>query len=53
MWAQHFFVEKLKNYRSGKRQSGMMQVVAKPLTNQDIDNLAAWYESIQILVAVP
>ena len=47
-----YLVEQLKNYRSGKRQNEMMQVMAKPLTDQEIDNLAAWYESIQISVTV-
>ena len=48
-----YLVEQLKNYRSGKRQNEMMQVMAKPLTDQEIDNLAAWYESIQISVTMP
>ena len=48
-----YLAEQLKNYRSGKRQNEMMQVMAKPLTDQEIDNLAAWYESIRISVAVP
>ena len=47
-----YVVEQLKNYRSGKRQSEVMHVMAKPLTDLEIDNLAAWYESIQISVAV-
>ena len=47
-----YLVEQLKNYRSGKRQNEMMQVMAKPLTDQEIDNLAAWYESIQISVTM-
>ena len=48
-----YIVEQLKNYRSGKRQNEMMQAMAKPLTDQEIDNLAAWYESIQISVTMP
>lgn len=47
-----YLVEQLKNYRSGKRQSDVMSVIAKPLTDQEIDDLAAWYESIQIAVTV-
>lgn len=47
-----YLVEQLKNYRSGKRQSDVMSVIAKPLTDQEIDDLAAWYESIQISVTV-
>jgi cytochrome c553 len=45
-----YTVEQLKNYRSGKRQHEVMSVIAKPLTDQDIDDLAAWYASIQISV---
>ena len=48
-----YIVEQLKNYRSGKRQNEIMQVMAKPLTDQEIDNLAAWYESIQISATMP
>lgn len=47
-----YLVEQLKNYRSGKRQNEVMSVIAKPLTDQEIDDLAAWYESIQISVTV-
>ena len=47
-----YLVEQLKNYRSGKRQNEVMNVMAKPLTDQEIDNLAAWYESIQISVTL-
>lgn len=47
-----YLVEQLKNYRSGKRQNEVMSVIAKPLTDQEIDDLAAWYESIQIAVTV-
>lgn len=45
-----YLVEQLKNYRSGKRQNEMMSVIAKPLTDQEIDDLASWYSSIQISV---
>ncbi len=45
-----YTVEQLKNYRSGKRHNEVMGVIAKPLTDHDIDDLAAWYASIQISV---
>ena len=45
-----YLVEQLKNYRSGKRQNEVMNVMAKPLSDQEIDDLAAWYASIQISV---
>jgi cytochrome c553 len=43
-----YLVEQLKNYRSGKRANEVMSVLAKPLTDDDIANLAAWYASIEI-----
>jgi len=45
-----YLTEQLKNYRSGKRSHEVMSVIAKPLGDQDIDNLAAWYASLQIEV---
>ena len=43
-----YLAEQLKNYRSGKRAHAVMAVIAKPLTDAEIDNLAAWYASIAI-----
>ena len=43
----------LKAYRSGERQNAMMTVVAKSLTDEDIDQLAAWYANIQVTVEPP
>lgn len=40
--------EQLLAYRSGKRQNAIMSVIAKPLTDRDIQDLAAWYASIEI-----
>jgi cytochrome c553 len=40
--------QQLKNYRSGLRQHEIMNVVARPLSDADIANLAAWYASIAI-----
>jgi cytochrome c553 len=43
-----YFVEQMKAYRSGKRVHPEMNVVAKPLTDADIDDMAAWYASIAV-----
>jgi cytochrome c553 len=43
-----YLEEQLKNYRSGKRQHEVMTVIARPLSDADIENLAAWYNSIRI-----
>ena len=48
-----YVVEQLKAYRSGKRSNEMMHVIAKPLTDEDIGQLAAWYASLVIEVRQP
>ena len=48
-----YLVEQLKNYRSGKRGHEVMGVIAKPLTDAEIEDLAAWYSSLQISVQAP
>jgi cytochrome c553 len=42
--------EQLRAYRSGKRQNEVMAIVAKPLTDDEIADLSAWYSSIEIKV---
>lgn len=48
-----YLLEQLKNYRSGKRPHEVMAVIAKPLTDTEINDLAAWYASIRISVTAP
>lgn len=48
-----YLSEQLKAYRAGTRKDPMMTVIAKPLTDQDIANLAAWYSSIQVTATLP
>lgn len=43
-----YTAEQLRQFRSGRRPSEVMGVIAKPLTDRDIDDLAAWYESVRI-----
>jgi len=38
----------LRAYRSGTRKNEVMAVIARPLTDDDIVNLAAWFASIKI-----
>lgn len=45
-----YLVEQLKAYRSGKRAHEVMAVVAKPLTDADIADLAAWFASLEIVL---
>lgn len=48
-----YLVKALTEYREGKRQNEIMNVVAKELTDADIANLAAYYGGIQIDVLPP
>ena len=45
---QHaFYLEKsLKDYRSGARQDRRMTLIAEPLTDEQISDLAAWFASL-------
>lgn len=45
-----YLSEQLKAYRSGKRRHEVMNIIAKPLTDEEIDSLAAWYASIKVQV---
>jgi cytochrome c553 len=45
--------EQLRNYRSGKRQNEVMNMIAKQLTDSEITHLAAWFSNIKIHVEVP
>ncbi len=47
---QPYLAEQLRNYRSGKRHHEVMSVIAKPLTDPEIDNLSHWFASLQLQV---
>ncbi|WP_417567680.1 c-type cytochrome [Marinobacter sp.] len=51
--SQIYIQNQLKAFRSGKREHEMMSVVAKNLTDQQIADLAAWYQSIEITAKMP
>jgi cytochrome c553 len=48
-----YIVKSLEAYRSGERKDEMMSVIAKPLTDEDIAALAAWYSAIEITATLP
>ena len=48
-----YLEEQLRSYRSGRRRHEVMNVVAKPLSDGDIADLAAWFSSMRIEVIVP
>jgi len=48
-----YLAKALGDFRSGTRSNEMMTIVSKDLSDADIENLAAWYASIQISVQPP
>ncbi len=42
-----YLVKQLKAFRDGARQDPMMSAMARPLSDADIENLAAYYASLK------
>lgn len=42
-----YLVKQLKDFKSGKRKDPVMAPMAKPLSNKDMEDLAAYYESLK------
>ncbi|MDH5425379.1 MAG: cytochrome c [Gammaproteobacteria bacterium] len=42
-----YTAKQLKAFKDGSRKDGTMNAMAKPLSPADIDNLAAYYESLK------
>jgi cytochrome c553 len=50
---KEYLLTQLRAFRSGSRQEAQMNVVAKTLTDADIENLAEWYSAIKVTVEMP
>lgn len=50
---QIYLVAQLKAFRSGERKHAVMNVIARPLTDAEITELAEWYSSVRIEVRAP
>lgn len=48
-----YVAAQLKAYRDGGRKHEVMAVMARPLTDEDIANLAAWYATIRVEATAP
>ncbi len=48
-----YIVRQLRAFRTGKRQHEVMNVIAKPLSDEDIDNVAAWFATIKVTATAP
>ena len=50
---KEYLTAQLRAYRSGSRQNDQMSIIAKTLTDADIENLADWYSAIKVTVEMP
>ncbi|MDX1529389.1 MAG: cytochrome c [Gammaproteobacteria bacterium] len=48
-----YMKSQLRRFRSGERVHPEMNVIAKNLSDDDIDDLVAWYSSIEVEVKLP
>ena len=48
-----YLVARLKDYKSGKIKHDQMSMIAQMISEKDIDNVATWYSSIQIVISEP
>ena len=50
---KEYLVEQLRAFRSGSRRNEQMSIIAKSLTDADIENVSEWYSSIKVTIEVP
>jgi len=50
---KEYIIAQLEAYRLGKRQHAQMSIIAKMLSDDDIENVAEWYSSIKITIEMP
>ncbi|HSN21333.1 MAG TPA: c-type cytochrome [Usitatibacter sp.] len=50
---KEYLTAQLRAFRSGSRQNPQMSVVAKTLTDADIESVANWYSAIKVTVEMP
>jgi len=50
---KEYLRQQLRAYRSGSRLDAQMNIVAKTLTDADIENFADWYSTIKVTVEMP
>ena len=48
-----YLAEQLRAFRGGQRQHQVMTLIAKPLSDDEITQLAAWYAAIRVELAAP
>ena len=48
-----YLTTQLRAYRSGARKHEVRSVMAKPLTDDDISQLAAWFAAVRVAATAP
>ena len=48
-----YLAQQLRAFRSGKRTHEVMNVIARPLTDAEIEELSGWYASLVVEVREP
>jgi len=48
-----YLASQIKQFRDGKRHHEQMNVIAKPLSDADIENVAAWFAQFEIELKKP
>ena len=43
-----YLASQLRQFRDGQRHNEVMNVIAKPLSDADIDNVSAWFSAVEI-----
>ena len=43
-----YLVSQLKQFRDGQRHNEVMNVIAKPMSDADIDNVSAWFAQFEV-----
>jgi cytochrome c553 len=51
--AASYIERQLNAFRSGERKNEQMSIMAKELTDADIQNLAAWFSAMKVTVVLP
>lgn len=50
---KEYLIAQLEAYRSGRRKHEQMSIIAKMLSDADIENIAEWYSSIKVTLELP
>ena len=49
----NYLKKQLHAFKSGGRQDPQMSIIAEGLSDEDIENLAAWYSALKVTVEMP